>query len=76
MISIVGVDFIELYRNEIEEISRDCNDPNLYKFIFNGVKDKRMFAFHGGGGIFVLMPSTPEAERCFPVSVWAFPNCD
>jgi hypothetical protein len=47
---------IELAKEDIESISVDCNEPSLYSDILNGVKNKRMFAFSGAGGFFVLMP--------------------
>ncbi len=48
--------FIETVKSDIDEVSDKCNEPSLYADILNGVKNKRMFAFAGCGGFFVLMP--------------------
>lgn len=56
MIQIVGPDFIETVKTDIDEVSVKSNEPSLYTDILNGVKAKRMFAFSGCGGFFVLMP--------------------
>ncbi|CAL9956331.1 hypothetical protein VPHK250G1_0016 [Vibrio phage K250 g1] len=56
MIMMTDYKFIETVKSDIDEVSDKCNEPSLYADILNGVKNKRMFAFAGCGGFFVLMP--------------------
>lgn len=56
MIEIKDSTYLFEVRKDIDEIGEQCNDPDLFLSILDGVNNRTKFVFAGCGGFFVLMP--------------------